>query len=158
MNEKRDIKSIYNEIRRALWDFHVMHLTGYEPLRDGEPNVRAITDEEIDELLKRIDEARRSGGELEDTEREAKNLHLEALRSAGPVIPFIMMAPYLQRIEAALKKSAYADVIVAILACERYFANYDDDAERGKMIADYLEKLIASEESLAGMSGGDKNA
>ena len=80
MNEKRDIKSIYDEIRRALWNFHVMHLTGYEPARDGSPNVRAITDEEIDELLKLIDEARRSGGEPEDTEREAKSLDIDALR------------------------------------------------------------------------------
>lgn len=100
---------------------------------------------EIDLIVERIENIQKAN-QIADRlaeEEHAKDTTRTLLRNLdiGPLLAGTFYARYLRAIEEALKKSAEADIVRAIIDCERFLVEVPDELDRGNRIIEYMERL-----------------
>lgn len=130
----------------VLREFAQMHTHGshYEIAETTKPEEIDLTLEQLDEARKIPDEPAEeeaSGGHSEDELRSIQRHILGNIGDFMPMFAGVLYSRYLPGMVDALGKSAEADIVRAIIDCERFMAQLPDEIDRGNRIIDYLERL-----------------
>ncbi len=118
----------------------------------------------MEKVLQRIDQARGIGEEPDEVPGQEVSgadrveiLQRGLLENAYLLAPFVtstLLVRHVRAVKGALKRSAYADVVRAIIECERFIGVLLEDGYQGDRFITYLKTL----RGLEGRLGADLDA